>query len=324
MGLANSSSRLGSLLLIPAIAWAIDPDFDRLGWSLTAALLGIASIVLALPLSRLIRNRPEDYGLLPDGNTPGSAGRPGTHQAARASRNSAVHAVQVDFTVKEALRTPAFWLISIGHGFTSMVLIGLMAHLAPMLTDRGYSLQTAAFVVTAYTTVSMFFQILGDYVGDRVPKHLALMVFTFIQAGGVFILIFGPPTLPVAYGFAIVFGIGFGGRNPLTTSIRGDYFGRKSFGKSQRRRLGRDFPVLRRGQRDTHIGRRDVHDYGPHRWQLPNPGPIRPRGPGGRVLQRHDRLGPGLFRTSDRWPDHDRHQLLPGRGRLYLGNGDSR
>ena len=102
-----------------------------------------------------------------------------------------------------------------------------MAHLAPMLTDRGYSLQTAAFVVTAYTAVSMFFQILGGYVGDRVPKHPALMVFTFIQAGGVFILTFGPAaTLPVAYGFAIVFGIGFGGRNPLTTSIRGDYFGR--------------------------------------------------------------------------------------------------
>jgi MFS family permease len=111
-----------------------------------------------------------------------------------------------------------------------MVLIGLMAHLPPMMTDQGYSLQTAAYVLTVYTAVSMVFQIIGGYVGDRVPKHLALTFFTLIQAGSVFILTFGPPTLPVAYGFAVVFGIGFGGRNPLTTSIRGEYFGRKSFG----------------------------------------------------------------------------------------------
>ena len=77
----------------------------------------------------------------------------------------------------------------------------------------------------------MVFQIVGGFVGDRVPKNLALMVFTFIQCGSVFILIYGPATLGVAYGFAVVFGIGFGGRNPLTTSIRGDYFGRTSFGK---------------------------------------------------------------------------------------------
>ena len=46
-----------------------------------------------------------------------------------------------------------------------------------------------------------------------------------------FLLTFGPATLMVAYGFALLFGIGFGGRNPLTVSIRGEYFGRKSFGK---------------------------------------------------------------------------------------------
>ena len=228
MGLANSTSRLGSLALVPAIAWAVNPDFDRLGWSTTAALVGITALVLALPLSRLIRNRPEEYGLLPDGDSPGDAALRESAGPGRASRSVPG---RVDFTVGEAVRTRTFWLISVGHGFTSMVLIGLMAHLAPMMTDRGYGLQTAAFVLTTYTTTSMVFQIVGGFVGDRVPKNLALMVFTFIQCGSVFILIYGPATLGVAYGFAVVFGIGFGGRNPLTTSIRGDYFGRTSFGK---------------------------------------------------------------------------------------------
>jgi MFS family permease len=112
-----------------------------------------------------------------------------------------------------------------------MVLLAFMLHLAPMMIDQGYSLQTAAFVVSAYTAVSMVFQLIGGYVGDRMAKNVALMMFTLCQALGVFLLTFGPSNLFGAYGFALLFGIGFGGRNPISSSIRGDYFGRKNYGK---------------------------------------------------------------------------------------------
>ena len=75
----------------------------------------------------------------------------------------------------------------------------------------------------------MVFQIVGGYVGDRVPKNVAIFVFTAIQAGAVLILV-AATSLTGFFLFAFLFGIGFGGRNPLTTSIRGDYFGRTSFG----------------------------------------------------------------------------------------------
>ena len=231
MGWSNSVSRFGSLLLIPAIAWSIDPDQDRLGFRLTATIIGLFVIVVAFPLSRLIRNRPEEYGLLPDGDTPIVHSESANGANAEAEPSQAQDASMVGFTVRQAVRTRAFWFISIGHGFTSMVLIALMAHLAPMLTDRGHSIQTAAFVVTVYTATSMFFQLIGGYVGDRVSKRYALFVFTSIQASAVFVLTFGPETLSIAYVFAVLFGIGFGGRNPLTVSIRGEYFGRRSFGK---------------------------------------------------------------------------------------------
>ena len=227
MGFSNSVSRIGTLVLIPAIAWAIDPKFDRLGWQTTVVIIGVIVLVVIFPLTRLIRDRPEDYGLLPDGDKPEDQA---TEQAERRQR-SRVQDTDPEFTLRQALMTPAFWLISVGHGFTSMILIAMMAHLAPMMDDRGYSLQTSAFVITAYTAVSMLFQIVGGFVGDRVPKRYALFVFTWIQASGVFLLTFGTASLPVAYGFALLFGIGFGGRNPLTVSIRGEYFGRKSFGK---------------------------------------------------------------------------------------------
>ena len=228
IGIANAMARLGSLILVPLLAWLVDPDFSsRPGWSETAFVLGIIVLLVAFPITRLLRNRPEDYGLLPDGDTQEQV----AIRKAEALRSGVRLDPPHDFTVGEALRTHSFWLISLGHGFTSMVLLALMLHLAPMMTDLEYSLQTASFVVSGYTAVSMIFQLIGGYVGDRVPKNVALMVFTMSQAIGVFFLTFGPPTLLTAYAFAILFGIGFGGRNPISSSIRGEYFGRKNFGK---------------------------------------------------------------------------------------------
>ncbi|GIS63817.1 MAG: hypothetical protein CM1200mP3_00650 [Chloroflexota bacterium] len=71
----------------------------------------------------------------------------------------------------------------------------------------------------------------GGILGDKIPKNVALMFFFLLQAIGVFCLILGPATLATAYIFALFFGMGFGGRSPISSSIRGEYFGRKHFGK---------------------------------------------------------------------------------------------
>lgn len=141
LGWSNMGSRAGALILVPVIAWSIDPD--RLGWRETAIILGIIMIVVAGPISRLIRNQPQDYGLLPDGDklvpvpVAVGAGQLAPPQTAD----------EIDFTASEALRTPAFWLIAFGHGFTSMVILAIMAHLGLLMVDKGYEIQDAAFVV---------------------------------------------------------------------------------------------------------------------------------------------------------------------------------
>ena len=248
MGYSSAIGRLGALVLIPAIAWAVDPEQDNFGWSMTALLLGVVTLVMVIPISRLIRNRPEDYGLLPDGDKPvdAPAGSPtnastGAPSASRSDRPAARRAPPSDgdFSLRDAMRTPTFWLISFGQGFTSMVLIAMMAHLAPMLWDQGVSVPMAGWVVSTYTAMSMIFQIVGGYVGDIISKRFAYFCFTSIQAGAVVVLVFVPelaallhlPSLVIVFAFAILFGIGFGGRNPISTSIRGEYFGRSSFGK---------------------------------------------------------------------------------------------
>jgi MFS family permease len=97
-----------------------------------------------------------------------------------------------------------------------------------MLNDRGFSLQTVGWVLSIYTAVSVVFTIVGGYIGDRVPVLIALFGFSVLQSVAVVVLLLAH-TAALAFVFAVLLGIGFGGRNPLTTSIRGVYFGRKAF-----------------------------------------------------------------------------------------------
>lgn len=227
MALAMEGFAVGGVVVVPILAWAIDPArFGDDGWRNVAVAIGLTVLLLAFPISRLVRNRPEDYGVLPDGVPPDgispspaiSPGAPATRQANQS----------MDYTWQQAVRTRAFWLITMGHACSSIVIVTLMVHLGTLLTDRGFSLQTVGWVVATQTGVSAVFNMVGGYVGDRVPLRMALFGFSALQSGAVVLLLYAD-TGPLVFLFAVVFGIGFGGRTPLTTSIRGLYFGRKAF-----------------------------------------------------------------------------------------------
>jgi sugar phosphate permease len=142
MGVAYTGLSVGGLI-VPLVVWS----FDSVGWRTTAAISGLLVLALGLPLAQLVRTRPEDYGYLPDGVDPGS--RPGIRQASGAQDSE-----KVEFTAREALRTRAFWFISLGHGFAVLMVAAVMVHLVVNLNEElGYSLQTAALVVALMTLV---------------------------------------------------------------------------------------------------------------------------------------------------------------------------
>tara|TARA_B100000315_G_scaffold251158_1_gene285472 strand:+ start:3438 stop:4667 length:1230 start_codon:yes stop_codon:yes gene_type:complete len=230
VGWSNAGGRLGALILVPTIAWAIDPDYDRLGWSLTALIIGVVVLVVAFPFTRLIRNRPQEYGLLPDGATEAPPPVRAVLGRGPADGRAADEGPDIDFTFAQAISTPAFWFISLGHGFATIVLPAMQVHLGLLLGDAGFPLQTTALVVTTYTAVGMIFQLIGGYLGDLFPKRVGLLVFTSIQAVAILTLT-SPSSHFMIYLFAVLMGIGWGGRNPLLIGIRGEYFGRASFGK---------------------------------------------------------------------------------------------
>ena len=225
MGIAGSGYFLGGVIAAPILAWLVDPD--HLGWRATAFWIGVLFLIAAWPASRLIRNNPEQYGQLPDGDSvPAVAdGGVGRHAAPNAA-----HEVRLleGFTVRQALRTRAFWFITFGHALSSMLIATMTVHMVPMLTDQGLSLQMAASAWATMMAVGFAFQLIGGFVGDRVPKNLAIAFFSAVQAGGFAMAVLVDGTA-MAFVFAAVYGVGVGGRNPLTISIRGDYFGERAF-----------------------------------------------------------------------------------------------
>ena len=103
-----------------------------------------------------------------------------------------------------------------------------MVHLGILLDDRGFSLQIISAVVATYTGFNAIFIAVGGYLGDRLPIRLVAFGFSAFQSVAVVVLVIAQNT-EILFLFAVLLGIGFGGRTPVTTSIRGVYFGRKAF-----------------------------------------------------------------------------------------------
>ena len=217
MASAMSGIHLGGLL-VPLFAYAI----DNYGFEGTTLVIGIFLLAIIGPATKVIRSRPEDMGLTPDGDTGPTSGTEVATDGATAVDD------EPEFTAGQALRTPAFWLLTIAQVASSVAIVTLSLHLSPKLTDAGMSLTLAGTVTFAYTIIALPTQFISGYFADRLPKPLMIAFFMFVQAIGILVIAVFDSVL-MAYVFAFMYGVGFGGRSPLTTAIRGEYFGRKAF-----------------------------------------------------------------------------------------------
>ena len=219
MASAMSGIHLGGLL-VPVLGLAIER------FELDGAAMGIGIFLLLIvgPAVKAIRNHPEDMGLVPDGDSNSSQTNPMDERR----QASHVEDDEPDFTALQALKTPAFWMLTIAQVASSVAIVTLALHLVPKLTDTGMSLSGAGVIVLTYTIVALPAQFVSGYFADRLPKTLMIAFFLFLQGVGILVIALFDSVI-MAYVFALMYGIGFGGRSPLTTAIRGDYFGRKAF-----------------------------------------------------------------------------------------------
>jgi MFS family permease len=206
-------------LLTPLVVVAL----TNLGWRWTSFVSGLLVLAVGLPLAQLVRDSPERMGLRPDGDAAPSelpAGAPVAPPPARA-----------DFTVRQALRAPAFWYISLGHGSALLVVSAVLVHLIVHVNERlGYSLAQAATVVALMTVMQVIGQVTGGLLGDRYSKRYICAACMFFHAAALLTLAFAV-SFAMVVAFAVVHGLAWGVRGPLMGAIRADYFGAASFGR---------------------------------------------------------------------------------------------
>ena len=224
MGFGSVGFSFGGFLMVPALAWLVMPE--NAGWRMTSLGIAIFYFLIAIPVSKLIRNIPEEYGEIPDGKK---------YMQKKADSKSFLETNindldQVDLGIVRILKTPAFWIVSISHACSTMLIGTMTVHFILSLRDQGIPVNIGAWVWGFTLLFSGGAQIFGGIIGDRFPKNIALCIFGCIQSCGVIFSTFITSIYwtPI---FVIVYGLGFGARIPLGTAIRGEYFGRKSFGK---------------------------------------------------------------------------------------------
>ncbi|MBL8385979.1 MAG: MFS transporter [Burkholderiales bacterium] len=174
MSIAYSGVGVGSILLFP---WLQGVIVDS-GWRAAAVAMGILLLAALAPLNLLVRRRPEDLGLGPDGDS--------TAPAAVAARptNIVDHAwAAIDWTLARALRTARFWWIAAGF-FTSMFSwYAVQVHQTKYLIEIGYAPMYAAWALGFVSFAAIPGQIALGHISDRIGRE-----WVWAVANGGFVL----------------------------------------------------------------------------------------------------------------------------------------
>ena len=215
MGLA-----LGGLA-VPAVAWSM----ANYGWRATAMASAVIALLVGLPLSMVIRRRPQDHGDTIDGLPV-----PDAKATATAGQSGEPPPATQEFSAAQALRTSAFWLLALGHGLALLVVTAVNVHaFTHMKEGLGYTVQQAALAIMVMTVSQLVGVLLGVVIGERFDKRRVAAICMLGHAVGLLLLTYAQTPWEVG-AFAILHGTAWGLRGPFMQAMRADYFGRNSIG----------------------------------------------------------------------------------------------
>ncbi|MFZ5781262.1 MAG: MFS transporter [Pseudomonadota bacterium] len=204
-------AQMSGLVALPIIAQlAMQEGGWRQGW------IAIGTTVLAigfLPVWLFVVRRPEDVGLVPD----------------RSAAATGPTIAEPRYTRAAAMRTRAFWLLSLYTVLVFPVQAGVSLHQAPHLIEEGLSPVAAATVIGFFSAMSAVASLGIGFLPRRWPLRFMLSVAAALLGVGTVGLI-SIPSAASAYGFAGLFGLGIGGIMTLLPMAWADYFGRESYG----------------------------------------------------------------------------------------------
>ena len=204
-------AQMSGLVVLPMIAqFAMHDGGWRSGWIAVGATVLVVGF---LPVWLFLVRRPEDLGLMPD------PAKPGAKAAVPEPR----------FSRAEAMRTRAFWLLSLYTVLVFPVQAGVSLHQAAHLIERGLTPIAAATVISVFSAMTAVASFGVGFLPRRLPLRYTMSVLAVLLTIGTFALV-GVTSVRGAYLAAGLFGLGIGGIMTLLPVAWADYFGRESFG----------------------------------------------------------------------------------------------
>ena len=237
MSLTSTGRALGGVAIIPLMAAVV----EGLGWRIAALMCGVGIIVVVMPLALLIRRSPESMGLLPDGDArrPEPRARavglrqdtppnPGAGRRFAAGALAAPARGSIDFTAREAMKTPSYWLYVAGVGLRNAVFAGTSFHMVPLMVWAGTSEPKAALLVGLLAFGTLLFNPIVGWMGDIWSKQKISAAAMVVGALAMLMLL--PGNRHLWQLALVVLLLAFSESvNPLAWAILGDFFGRRSF-----------------------------------------------------------------------------------------------
>jgi len=217
-------------ILIPLITVGI----LQFGWRTSLVVVGIAAWLICLPLSFIVKDRPEMAGYLPDGDDPVSQTNLGdtTEKNPTGSRNDlGTESTYTGLSVKETLKTGSFWLISLVSLFQHLGTSAVFVHMIPYLESVDFPEMQAAFAVSGMAICSVVGRLVFGILGDYVNKRYLLTIALALQTVGLFLLsLIDVSRVWLLVIFLLVYAPGYGAPIVVRPALQADYFGVKNFG----------------------------------------------------------------------------------------------
>ena len=224
-GLATGLAVTGPIFGSPIVILNTQIE-EAYGWRVVLFGYGILILVGITLLSMLVRDRPEPYGLRPDGDPPEEGAS--TERLSGASRRR----MDAGLTLRAVLRTKEFWLFTSYLSGTFAVNSAVQVHMIPYFQqDIGFTATWAAVVMSMVFIVSGIGRIGGGYLLDRMDYRLVLAVVAAMMGFALLYLQVMPvKTVSATLPFALMFGVSFGCLVPMRGAVGSIMFGTRTIG----------------------------------------------------------------------------------------------
>ena len=235
MAVAGMGSPAGGLLIAPAVGLLV----VEIGWRPIAFASGVAVLALVVPLAVFVHRSPESRGMLPDGDKqPEAAGAPATGAGTPGSRPAPVRVTpgQTDFTAREAMKTPTYWLLVLAVGLRNTVHSGMQWLFVPIIVwfltgpsrPEDDATRIAALMLGLLSLSSLVLNPIVGWLGDSMSKQRLSAVAMVCGALSLVALLNHSGSLWQVYVFVVLLAASETA-NPLAWAIMGDFFGRRSY-----------------------------------------------------------------------------------------------